>query len=72
MRLILFRMADRERLRERIGPEANSWTIAHLDQLSLDIEQMAVILLDFYHSRREDCQARSCGSPNFDVQRTDR
>lgn len=68
----MFRMNDLERLRRLAGADANGWTMAQLEQLSRDIDQMAEILLDLYRSRHEEGQRRPCGSPDFDDPRTDR
>jgi hypothetical protein len=65
-------MDEVEKLRKLVGPEANGWTTAQLEQLSRDIDAMAAILLEVYRSGKVDQDPRACGSPTFDVQRPDR
>lgn len=65
-------MDELEKLRKLVGPEADGWTTAQLERLRCDIGAMAALLLDLYRSRRADSNARACGSPNFDVQQSDR
>ena len=45
-----------EELRKLVGPEADNWTVAQLEQLSRDMDTMAELLLDLYQfqTHRED------------------
>ncbi len=61
-----------EKLRRLVGPDANSWTTAQLEQLSRDMDVMAALLLDGYRSRKLDKHSDPCGLPNVDVQQPDR
>jgi hypothetical protein len=65
-------MDELERLRRLVGPEANQWTTAQLEQLQRDIDAMAALLLDVYRSQKQDQRASTFGSPNFDVLQSDR
>jgi hypothetical protein len=65
-------MDELERLRQLVGPEASGWTTAQLEQLGRDIDAMAVLLLDLSRSCPASRSAKTCGSPNFDVQQPDR
>lgn len=65
-------MDDLERLRKVVGPEADAWTAAQLEQLQRDIEAMAALLLDLYRARRKRRKPKSCGSPDLDVCAPDR
>jgi len=65
-------MDELERLRKLVGPEANGWTAAQLEQLRRDIDAMAALLLDLHRSGKADLKAKACGSPTFDVQQPDR
>jgi hypothetical protein len=65
-------MDELERLRTLVGPEANQWTTAQLEQLRRDIDVMAALLLEVYRSRKAVRTAADCGLPNFDVPRPDR
>jgi len=65
-------MDDLERLRNLVGPEADSWTTAQLAQLHRDIDAMAALLLDIYRSGAAERRADGCGSPQFDAPQTDR
>jgi hypothetical protein len=69
---ILGLMDDLEKLRAIVGPEANGWTTAQLEQLSRDIDAMAAILLDFDRSLKPAPNSKACGSPNVDVRQPDR
>lgn len=60
-------MDELERLRKLVGPEANGWTTAQLEQLTRDLDVMALLLLDLYRSRKKDRTVEPCGSPDFDV-----
>ena len=60
-------MDELERLRKLVGPEANGWTTAQLEQLTRDLDAMALLLLDLYRSRKKDRTVKPCGSPDFDV-----
>jgi len=44
-------MDELEKLRNLVGPEADRWTTAQLEQLRRDIDAMAALLLDLYLSR---------------------
>jgi hypothetical protein len=65
-------MDELEKLRVLVGPEADSWTTAQLEQLQQDIETMAALLLDIYRSSDKHGSDDGCGSPNLDGRQLDR
>jgi hypothetical protein len=71
-RRILFGMYELERLRKLVGPEADKWTAAQLEQLRQDIDALAALLLDLYESRKRNQKAHACGLPAIDVPQPDR
>jgi hypothetical protein len=65
-------MDELKELRNLVGPEADVWTTAQLEQLKRDIDAMAVLLLGLYRSRSEHRRLTACGSSDFDVPQTNR
>ena len=63
-------MDELEKLRKLVGPEADKWTMAQLEQLRRDIDEMAALLLDVYQLRKAD-RSDAYGLPNFDVSQFD-
>ncbi len=71
-RHILFGMDELERMRKLVGPEADKWTAAQLEQLRQDIDALAALLLDVYESRKRNQKVHACGLPEIDVPQPDR
>jgi hypothetical protein len=65
-------MNELERLRNLVGPEADKWTAAQLEQLRQDIDVLAALLLDLYESRMRNQKAHACGLPGIDDPQLDR
>lgn len=56
-------MDDLETLRKLIGPDADGWITAELEELNRDLDVMALLLLDMYRSRQRTAEQGSCGLP---------
>jgi len=56
-------MDDLETLRKLIGPDADGWIKAELEELNRDLDVMALLLLDMYRSRQRTAEPGSCGLP---------
>jgi hypothetical protein len=61
-----------QELRRLVGPEADNWTAAQLEELNRDADTVAALLLDLYRFRNVDRNAETCGLSNLDVQQPDR
>ena len=64
-------MDELEKLRKLVGPEADHWTVAQLEQLSGDMDMMATLLFDLYRVRGKSRDCEPCESREIDVPRTD-
>jgi len=69
---ILGPMDELEELRRLVGHAADTWTSAQLEQLRLDMDAVAELLLDLYRVHRQSRGAETCRLPDFDVQPPER